>query len=100
MTIRVSIAGATGWAGSALAKAVHQQEDLELVSGISRSGAGQELGGLIGEPDIKALLSGTAQEALARLAERSTRGVMKGFTIVLWTRCNVPSCSRPPSCPK
>ena len=35
--IRVSIAGVTGWTGSAVADAVREAPDLELVSGISRS---------------------------------------------------------------
>ena len=34
MAINVCIAGATGWAGSALAKAVHQVEDMKLVSAV------------------------------------------------------------------
>ena len=39
---RVCIAGITGWTGSAVAAAVDAADDLELVSGVSRSGAGQE----------------------------------------------------------
>jgi 4-hydroxy-tetrahydrodipicolinate reductase len=35
--IRVCIAGVTGWTGSAVADAVRAAEDLELVSGVSRS---------------------------------------------------------------
>jgi 4-hydroxy-tetrahydrodipicolinate reductase len=35
--IRVSIAGVTGWTGSAVAAAVRDAPDLELVSGVSRS---------------------------------------------------------------
>jgi 4-hydroxy-tetrahydrodipicolinate reductase len=35
--IRVSIAGVTGWTGSAVAAAVREAPDLELVSGVSRS---------------------------------------------------------------
>jgi 4-hydroxy-tetrahydrodipicolinate reductase len=37
--IRVCIAGITGWTGSALAAAVEAADDLELVSGVSRSAA-------------------------------------------------------------
>jgi len=39
MTIRVSLAGATGWAGSAAARAIPQTRDIELVSAISRKHA-------------------------------------------------------------
>jgi 4-hydroxy-tetrahydrodipicolinate reductase len=40
--VRVCLAGATGWAGSELARAIGG--DLELVSAVSRSHAGQKLG--------------------------------------------------------
>ncbi len=38
---RVCIAGITGWTGTAVAAAVEAAGDLELVSGVSRSGAGE-----------------------------------------------------------
>jgi 4-hydroxy-tetrahydrodipicolinate reductase len=38
--IRVCIVGITGWTGSAVAAAVEAADDLELVSGVSRSAAG------------------------------------------------------------
>jgi 4-hydroxy-tetrahydrodipicolinate reductase len=40
--IRVCIAGSTGWTGSAVAAAVAAAADLELVSSVSRSGAGRD----------------------------------------------------------
>jgi len=43
MSLNICIAGATGWAGSALSKGVHHDEKLNLVSGISRSSAGKDL---------------------------------------------------------
>jgi 4-hydroxy-tetrahydrodipicolinate reductase len=39
MTVRVCIAGITGWTGSAIAFAVEEADDLELVGGVSRSDA-------------------------------------------------------------
>src|SRR5262249_19703139 len=39
LVIRVCVAGITGWTGSAVAAAVHEAADLELVSGVSRSDA-------------------------------------------------------------
>ena len=44
MTIRVCLAGATGWAGSALARAIAQSDDISLVSAVSRTHAGTTLG--------------------------------------------------------
>ncbi len=40
--IQVCVAGSTGWTGSAVAAAIEAADDLELVAGVSRSGAGGE----------------------------------------------------------
>jgi 4-hydroxy-tetrahydrodipicolinate reductase len=64
MTIKVCLAGATGWAGSALAKAIHAAADMELVGGVSRTHAGRPLAEAINCPGISLTLSGTAAEAL------------------------------------
>jgi 4-hydroxy-tetrahydrodipicolinate reductase len=45
VTLKVCIAGATGWTGSALVPAVAEADDLELVSAVSRSHAGEEIAG-------------------------------------------------------
>lgn len=65
MSIRVILAGATGWAGSALALAVAQSSDITLVSAISRSHAQRNLGDVLGEPLLDCPVYATAQEALA-----------------------------------
>ena len=44
MSIRVCLAGATGWAGSELARAVAGADDLELVAAVARRQAGRVLG--------------------------------------------------------
>jgi 4-hydroxy-tetrahydrodipicolinate reductase len=64
MTIRVSLAGATGWAGSALALAIAKSDDIELVSAVSRSHAQQILGDVLNEPRLKCPVYASAQEAL------------------------------------
>jgi 4-hydroxy-tetrahydrodipicolinate reductase len=43
--LRICVAGATGWTGSAVAEAVLAAEDLELASAVSRSAAGTDIGG-------------------------------------------------------
>ncbi len=43
MKKRVFIAGATGWAGSALSKGVFEKDNLELVGGLSSSKGGEDL---------------------------------------------------------
>ncbi|MCK6624431.1 MAG: 4-hydroxy-tetrahydrodipicolinate reductase [Anaerolineae bacterium] len=62
--IRICLAGATGWAGSALASGIFAAPDMELVAAVSRSYAGQVLEEAI---DIKGLTTpvfATAEEAL------------------------------------
>jgi 4-hydroxy-tetrahydrodipicolinate reductase len=63
--IRICLAGATGWAGSALARAVTKSDDVTLVSAISRTHAGQILGDALNEPLLKCPVYATVQEALA-----------------------------------
>jgi 4-hydroxy-tetrahydrodipicolinate reductase len=65
MTLRVCLAGATGWAGAALGRAIAQADDLELVAAISRQQAGHRLGEVLGLPDLNVAISGSAAEALA-----------------------------------
>ena len=66
MSIRVCLAGATGWAGSALARASAQSEDIALVAAVSRTHAGRALGDVLGEPHLTCPVYATAEEALAQ----------------------------------
>ena len=63
-TIRVCIAGATGWAGSELARTVFDSADLELVAAVSRSYAGQALGDVIGIAGLTTPVFATVEDAL------------------------------------
>ncbi len=65
MPIRVCLAGVTGWAGSALARAIAASGDLELVAGVSRRNAGQSLGAVLGIPNSTATVSKSVEQALA-----------------------------------
>src|SRR5512143_2338412 len=65
MTIRLCLAGATGWAGSALARAVARSQDIDLVAAVSRAHAQRSLGEVLAEPRLTAPVYATAQEALA-----------------------------------
>lgn len=62
--IRVCIAGATGWAGSALAAGVMAADDLQLVSAVSRSAAGMDLGVALGGAAIGVPVASTVAAAL------------------------------------
>jgi 4-hydroxy-tetrahydrodipicolinate reductase len=63
--ITVCLAGATGWAGSELARAIARSGDLVLVAGVSRTHAGRDLGDVLGDPQIKCPVYKSAAEALA-----------------------------------
>lgn len=65
MTIRLCVAGATGWAGSALARAVASTPDITLVAAVSRTHAGKSLGEVLGDARLEAPVLGYAAEALA-----------------------------------
>jgi 4-hydroxy-tetrahydrodipicolinate reductase len=63
--IRVCLAGATGWAGSELARSMATVDDLTLVAAISRTHAGRTLGQVLNEPRLSCPIYPTALEALA-----------------------------------
>ena len=62
--IAVTLAGVTGWAGSALAKAISSSADVSLVSSISRSNAGSNLKELFANASLDCPVYGSAAEAL------------------------------------
>lgn len=66
MTIKVCLAGATGWAGSELARAIAANAELALVAAVSRTHAGRLLGEVLQEPRLTCPVFATAREALAR----------------------------------
>jgi 4-hydroxy-tetrahydrodipicolinate reductase len=63
--LRVCLAGATGWAGSELARGIASAPDLELVAAVSRTHAGQKLGDVLAEPRLTCPIYTTTAEALA-----------------------------------
>ena len=65
MTLRVCLAGATGWAGSELARGIAAAPDLQLVAAVSRSNAGRALGDVLGEPRLAAPVFASAARALS-----------------------------------
>ncbi len=68
MTLNVCLAGATGWAGSELARGIAGAPDLTLVSAVARRAAGRALGDVLGEPKLTGPIFTTAAEALAHHA--------------------------------
>ena len=63
--LKVCVAGATGWAGRAVAEAVLAAADLRLVSAVSRSHAGSDLGAAWGADPVDVPVHGSVAEAVA-----------------------------------
>lgn len=64
MVIKVCLAGATGWAGSELARSIAKTADLALVAAVSRKQAGRSLGEVLNEPRLTCPVYSSAAEAL------------------------------------
>jgi 4-hydroxy-tetrahydrodipicolinate reductase len=61
----VCVAGATGWAGRAVAEAVLASSDLLLRGAVSRSAAGRDLGEVWGGAPVGVTVVGDVNQALA-----------------------------------
>jgi 4-hydroxy-tetrahydrodipicolinate reductase len=66
MSLKICLAGATGWAGSELAHGIAVADDLALVAAIARKHAGQKLGDVLGEPRLVTPIFANAAEALTQ----------------------------------
>ena len=77
------IAGATGWTGSALVPAVLDAPDLALVSAVSRTAAGRDLGEVSGGDPLGVPVYGSVREALEGV------DVLVDYTSAAAARANV-----------
>jgi 4-hydroxy-tetrahydrodipicolinate reductase len=66
MSLKVCVAGATGWAGSELSRGIAAADDLTMVAAVARRHAGRVLGEVLGEPRLTAPIFANVDEALAR----------------------------------
>jgi 4-hydroxy-tetrahydrodipicolinate reductase len=64
MTLKVCVAGATGWVGKPLCLAVSEADDLSLVGAVSRTHQGRNLKDVLGDPRLDLRVSGSVAEAL------------------------------------
>src|SRR5579871_1373689 len=64
MTIRVCVAGATGWAGSLVARAILTSQEFQLVGAIARKKAGQDIGEVLGLAKANIPITQTLEELL------------------------------------
>jgi 4-hydroxy-tetrahydrodipicolinate reductase len=65
MVTKICLAGATGWAGSELARAIANAADLRLVAAISRTYAGRILAEVLNEARLTCPVYAFAAEGLA-----------------------------------
>jgi len=91
MTIRVCIAGATGWVGTALVPAIEAAEDLELVGAVARGAAGRPLAGENPAYAGELRLVATVEEALEQcrpnvLVEYTSPRAAKGHALAALRR--------------
>lgn len=82
MAIDVCLAGATGWVGRSLVKAIDTEQDLNLVGAISRTHAGSRLGDVILETSSNVIITASVKEALIKkcdvLVDYTKPNVVKG----------------------
>jgi 4-hydroxy-tetrahydrodipicolinate reductase len=65
MRIKVLLAGVSGWTGEAVARAILDSADMELVGAVSRKSAGQDVGVVLGRPPTAVKIVATIEDALA-----------------------------------
>jgi 4-hydroxy-tetrahydrodipicolinate reductase len=66
MSIKVCVAGATGWAGSELSHGIAATDDLDMVAAVARRHAGETLGAVLGEAGLQAPIFASLDAALAQ----------------------------------
>ena len=64
MTIRITLAGASGWVGKALVAAIAKSSDLSLAAAVSRQSAGRDAGEVAGVGMLGVLVAPNIGEAL------------------------------------
>src|SRR5918996_2702247 len=84
LVIRVCVAGATGWTGRAVAEAVLKADDLSLVSAVSRSAAGRDLGEAWGGASVDVPVYASVDEGLEgadTLVEYTSHATVRAHTL-------------------
>lgn len=87
MTIKVCVAGATGWTGSEIARRLMESSEFELVGAIARRQAGQDMGEALGLAASGLKISSSLDEALASgplpdvLVDYTSPGSVKPHTL-------------------
>lgn len=98
MTIRVCVAGATGWAGKPLVEKILEADEFALSGAIARATAGQDIGSVFGRSPAGVTVSLSLDEALARptdvlvdytkpdsVKQRALAAIARGVRVVIGT---------------
>jgi 4-hydroxy-tetrahydrodipicolinate reductase len=64
MSIRVCVAGATGWAGRAVVRGILASDKFELAGALARQCAGEDVGEAVGLPAVGIRIAASLEEAL------------------------------------
>lgn len=64
MTVRVCVAGATGWAGAAVTRALLASDEFALVGAVARQRAGDDIGAVLGLAPVGVHIARTVDHAL------------------------------------
>lgn len=85
MSIRIAVAGATGWTGSAVVRGILRAPDLALAAAVARRAAGQDAGQAAGLAAAGVTLVATVAEALAAsvdvLVDYTAPAAVKGHVL-------------------
>jgi len=69
MTVRIIVAGATGWTGAAVTNGILDTEDLILVAAVARRAAGDDIGTALGRGAVGVAVVASVDEALETPAD-------------------------------
>lgn len=85
MKLNVCVAGATGWVGAPLCRAIVESDDLQLSGAVSRNNKGRRLDEVVDGIDQDLIVSGAVSEALQEptdvLVDYTEPGVVKQHTL-------------------
>jgi len=89
MKLNICVAGATGWVGKPLCRAILDSDDLQLVGAVSRSRQGQPLKDVLEDSRSGLKVSGSVAEAL-----KTPTDVLVDFTSAQVVKANVVTAIR------
>lgn len=82
MTVRIIVAGATGWTGAAVTRGILDTDDLTLVGAVARQAAGNDIGTSLGRDPVGVMVVSSVDEALETPADvfvdLTTTALVKG----------------------